>query len=123
MVSVPSFLLRRMYVKGSLRNDAGGFEFQLVNSLASGYAHKVWPLVLDGKEIPTDRTYLILDGKETPFSAISQENTFTLAVNKAITIWTDGVALEPGEHKIEMGFDVPGMGTVRFDFTDETADG
>ncbi len=123
MVSVPGFLLRRLYVKGSLKNDAGGFEFQLVNSLGAGYAHKVWPLKLDGKEIPAERSYFILDGKETPFSAVSEESAFTLAMNKAITVWSDGVALAQGPHTVEMGFDVPGLGSVRFDFTDEVADG
>ena len=39
MISVPAFLLRRLYVKGSLRNAAGGFEFQMKNGLGSGYAH------------------------------------------------------------------------------------
>ena len=47
MVTVPGFLLRRLYVKQSLRNTEDGFEFQLRNRLGSGYAHKMWPLKLD----------------------------------------------------------------------------
>ena len=123
MVSVPGFLLRRLYVKGSLKSTAGGFEFELRNSLGSGYAQKVWPLKLDGEEIPTERSHFIIEGQETPFSAVSPDNTFTLEVNKTITIWTDGGPLEPGVHTVEMGFDVPGMGTLRFDFIDEVTDG
>ncbi len=123
MVSVPGFLLRRLYVKGSLKNAAGGFEFELRNSLGSGYSQKVWPLKLDGEELQAERSCFIVDGKETPFSDVSTDNTFSLEVNKTITIWTDGVALEPGVHTIEMGFDVPGLGTMTFDFTDEVVDG
>ena len=123
MVSVPGFLLRRLYVKGSLKNATGGFEFQLKNGLGSGYAHKMSPLVLDGEELPPDATFFYLDGREVAFSAVSKENTFTLAMNKAITVWVDGVTLEPKAHKLEMGFDVPGLGTMRFDFTDIVADG
>ena len=33
-----------------------------------------------------------------------------------------GVRLGPGPRKIGMGFDVPGLGTLRFDFTDLVAD-
>ena len=33
MIAVPSFLLKRIYVTGSLRNTVGGFEFQLNNVL------------------------------------------------------------------------------------------
>ena len=43
-------------------------------------------------------------------------------MNKTITIWADGVPLEPGVHKLEMGFDVPGLGTLTFDVTDVVAD-
>jgi hydroxymethylglutaryl-CoA reductase (NADPH) len=122
MVSVPSFLLRRLYVKGSLKNDAGGFEFQLKNGLGSGYAHKMSPLRLDGAELEAGSTFFYLDGRETAFADVSEKKTFKLAMNKTITIWIDGVALEPGAHKLEMGFDVPGLGTLRFDFTDVVAD-
>jgi hypothetical protein len=122
MVSVPGFLLRRLYVKGSLRNEGGGFEFQLRNGLGSGYAHKMWPLKLDGEELPASSASFQRDGLPVAFTEVSKQNTFTLAMNKDITIQTEGVALTPGPHKVEMGFDVPGLGTLRFDFTDLVAD-
>ena len=123
MVSVPGFLLRRLYVKGSLRNATGGFEFQIRNTLGSGYARGMLPVTVDGRDIPLDSVYFYMDDKEVPFSAVSEENTFTLAMNTSITIWADGVTLEPGPHKVEMGFDVPGVGPLRFDFTDTVEDG
>jgi hypothetical protein len=123
MVSVPGFLLRRLYVKGSLTNAEVGFEFQLMNSLGSGYSTKVWPLKVDGEDIPADRCYFIVDDRETPFSEVSPDNTFALEVNKAITVWADSAPLEPGVRQIEMAFDVPGLGSLRFDFSDEVADG
>ena len=121
MVSVPGFLLRRLYVKGSLRNTPGGFEFQLKNGLGSGYAHKLWSLKLDGSELPDDSTFFLLDAQKVAFDDVSRENTFTLAMNKTITIRAEDITLEPGTRKIEMGFDVPGLGTLRFDFTDVVA--
>ena len=69
-------------MKDSLKNAAGGFEFEFRNSLGSGYSQKVWPLKLDGEEIPAERSYFIIDGKETPFSDVSPDKTFTLEVNK-----------------------------------------
>ena len=122
MVTVPGFLLRRLYVKKSLKSASAGFEFQLKNGLGSGYAHKLWPLTADGNEIPLDNASFTLEGKETAFSDVSKENTFTLAMNKTIIIKAHGVTLEPGPHKIGMGFDVPGLGTLRFDFTDIVPD-
>ena len=122
MVSVPGFLLRRLYVKGSLKNGDVGFEFQLKNMLGSGYAQKMQPLTLDGEQLPMDSAYFNLDGTETSFANVSSDSPFTLPMNKTITVWFDGPKLGPGPHKIGMGFDVPGLGTMRFDFNDVVAD-
>ena len=122
MVSVPGFLLRRLYVKGSLRNTADGFEFQLKNNLGSGYAHKVWPLVLDGVELPVDGCSLEDGGRRVELAAVSKENTLTLEMNKAVAVRVTGVALQPGPRKVGMAFDVPGLGTLKFDFTDVVPD-
>jgi hypothetical protein len=122
MVSVPGFLLRRLYVKGSLKNEGDGFQFELQNRLGSGYAHKLWPLKVDGEELALESTFFIIEGRDTAFADVSKENTFTLAMNRSITIRAVGTALASGPHKLEMGFDVPGLGTLRFDFTDTIAD-
>lgn len=118
MVSVPGFLLRRLYQKGSLRNTDEGVEFRLENRLGSGYAQGMTPIVIDGVEVPLQDAAFALDGTTTPFSAISKDSAFTLALNKTIGVRVSGVTLTPGVHKIEMGFEVPGLGTLRFDFTD-----
>lgn len=122
MVSVPGFLLRRLYVKGSLRNTETGFEFQLRNSLGSGYSHRMLPLSVDGTEVPMESASFVLEGEETSFAAVSRERTFTLALNTSITIQVSGVTLDAGPRKIGMGFEAPGLGELRFDFTDVPAD-
>jgi hypothetical protein len=122
MVTVPAFLLRRLYVKKSLRNTEYGFEFELRNRLGSGYAFKLWPLTVDGEELSPDDTVFQIEGNETAFSEVSKERTFTLAMNRTIIIKANGTTLESGPRKIGMGFDVPGLGTLRFDFTDVVGD-
>ena len=122
MVTVPGFLLRRLYVKGSLRNTAAGFEFELRNGLGSGYAHRMLPLSVDGEELPLADASFVLDGVETPFADVSRDRTFTLALDTSITIRANGVALDGGPRKIGMGFEVPGLGELRFDFMDVPRD-
>jgi hypothetical protein len=39
-------------------------------------------------------------------------------MNRAIAVQVSGAPLSTGPHKITMGFDVPGLGTLAFDFTD-----
>ena len=120
MISIPSFLLKRLYVKGSLRrSESTGFEFQLKNDLGSGYAYKIWPIKIDDVELTEVGAQFITDGKVTKFSEVSKNNTLTLGLNKIITVQIPEFDLNLGPHKIGMGFDVPGIGTLRFDFTDE----
>ena len=118
MVTVPAFILRRLYVKQSLGNNERGFEFRLMNRLGSGYAYRLLPLTVDGLEIPAERSYFSLDESEISFADVSEENTFTLTMNKSITVRVDGTTLEPGPRKIGMGFVGPGLGTLKFEFTD-----
>ncbi len=115
---VPSFILKRLYVKGSLRNNTDGFEFNLKNTLGSGYAREMLPLSLDGQEVPLERSFFLLDGKQVPFTAVSNGTPFTLALNKTSTLLVKGTALAPGLHKLGIGFVVQGLGNMSFDIAD-----
>jgi hydroxymethylglutaryl-CoA reductase (NADPH) len=117
-MQVPGFLLRRLYVKGSLRNANGGFEFDLKNTLGSGNAEQVLPLTLDSEALPVNATNFIVDGVATPFDQVSAANPMTLGMNKTLTIACSGRVLSPGKHKLGIGFVVPGMGRLEFDVTD-----
>ena len=122
MVTVPSFLLRRLYVKGSLKNTPDGFRFELKNSLGSGYALRVHPVSVDGADAPIADSAFELDGEVIRFADVSPQNTLTLAMNRTVEVRVSGVRLKPGARRIGMGFDVPGLGTLRFDFTDAVDD-
>ena len=122
-MKVPGFLLRRLYVKGSLAATEDGFEFQIRNRLGSGYARRLLPLTLDGVELDMAQTTFEVDGKRVAFDAVGNDVPFTLAMNKTTTIVYSGGAeavLTAGAdtHKIGMRFEVAGLGELGFDFTD-----
>ncbi len=119
MPGVPAFILRRLYVKGSLENAGAGWQFQLRNALGSGYAKAMSPLTLDGRELALADASFELGGKTTRFDEVDEKNTFALTMNRTIVIMVAGGALPPGAHKVGMQFTVPGFGKIGFDFTDE----
>lgn len=119
---VPAFLLRRLYVKGSLRATADGFEFQLCNRLGSGYAKRLFPLTLDGQELDASATAFETGGSPTAFAEVSADTPFTLAMNKTTTISYTGGPIAPGPHRVGMRFEVAGLGELGFDFTDNAAE-
>jgi hydroxymethylglutaryl-CoA reductase (NADPH) len=121
MITVPPFLLKRLYVKGSLRNNDQGFQFELKNTLGSGYGTELLPLILDGKELPGENSYFILDLEEVPFSNVSKDKPFTLAMNKTLKVLYRGETLSDGPHKIGFSFHAQGMGKLGFEVTDIVA--
>lgn len=123
MVSVPSFILRRLYVKGSLRGTDKGMEFHLLNKLGAGYARRLLPLTVDGEEVALDHCAFLVDGTTVPFHEVSQENPFTIAINKMTVVVAKGVALTQKPHKISMAFEVAGVGVLKFDFVDTPSNG
>lgn len=117
-MKVPEFILRKLYVRGSLRSTPNGFEFLLRNTLGSGYTTKLLPLQVDGNELHIESTRFYVDHVIIPFASITEENPFTLAMNKDIKIEVEGALLSGEEHKIRMGFMVKGLGILEFTFTD-----
>jgi len=119
MVAIPTYLLKRLYVKGTLCNTEDGFAFQLKNTLGTGHATRIMPITLDGRELPVEDSYLRdEEGNETPFTAVSAGKPFTLAVGRVTTIGVRGVSLEPGSHTVGLGFDVQGIGPLKFEISD-----
>ncbi len=120
MPIVPAFILRRLYVKGSLQNTTDGWRFTLRNSLGSGYANGLVPLMLDeSQEIAMTDTWFESEGLAVTFDQVSENNTFGLKMNKEIVINVTGDQLAAGERKVYFGCIVPGIGQIGFDFTDE----
>lgn len=119
MPGVPAFILRRLYVKGSLKNTDAGWGFTLKNSLGSGYAKGMQPLKIDEQELPMPSVSFNQDGEDITFDRVTDDTTFGLKMNRSIDISVNGDPLSPGAHKVWMGFIVPGFGKIGFDFTDE----
>lgn len=121
MPLVPAFILRRLYVKESLRNTPTGWHFTLRNSLGSGYATGLVPLKLDETtEIPMSESWFVDEesGTSITFDQVSEYNTFGLKMNKEIVINVSGKQLSPGDHTVYFGCIVPGIGQIGFDFSD-----
>jgi hypothetical protein len=121
-MQVPAFLLRRLYVKGSLRHEDGCLMFDLHNSLGSGYADRVLALRIDSEEISPASCAFVVEGVPVPFESISESSPMTLAMGRSLSVKAEGVELLPGEHTVELGFMVTGMGEMRFDVKDSIAD-
>ena len=117
-MQIPAFLLRKLYIKGSLENVDDGFTFKLKNSLSPGTTTEVAPIKVNDTEYGLDSTTVRSEGVEILGSDISEDNTFPIKVGVEIEIFVKGDSLPEGEHKIDISLTTKEAGTLAFDVTD-----
>ncbi|MEM4723913.1 MAG: hypothetical protein QXP01_02750 [Candidatus Hadarchaeum sp.] len=103
MGSVPAFLLKKLYVKGSLKNTASGFEFAIQNTLAPGTIVDLGSLQVDNVAYPPEQVKVILpDGRSISAKEVSAQSPMRFGVSDKVIIQVEGSPLSPGVHKLAL---------------------
>jgi hypothetical protein len=116
--TIPAFLLKQMYVKGSLRAVDGGVEFVLHNHLATATIQAL-DLRIDGQQVPPESVEVALGGERINASQLSPHNPFSFVVNSDVTIRVAGWGLEPGPHELVISPETREIGPLSLTITDE----
>lgn len=99
--SIPPFLLKRLYVKGSLKNIGTGFELAIQNTLAPGTIAGLVPLKVDGIEYPLEQIQIVLPNDKTISAAmVSGTTPLSFAVGVKVIIRVESSPLPMGTHKL-----------------------
>jgi len=123
---IPKSLLRKLYVKGSLKNvdlngdgSFDGFRFTLKNVLASGTLIAPFELSVDGDPIDVKDVELEYGSGKIDLARISSENPLKFRIGReaVLTVKKPG-GLSPGEHKIEIVAKTKEYGVIKFDIKD-----
>lgn len=117
MPAVPAFMLKKLYLKGSLKNTDEGFQFLIRNTLAPGTITAVIPLTVDGVAYPLSDT--VVTGKETVIASdVSKEHPVVFGINLTVTMNVKGAKLAAGEHTLVIGVITREAGELKWDVTD-----
>lgn len=112
MAGVPEFMLRKLFVKDSVRTDENGFSFALNNSFAPATVTK-FSLTVNGKEVPQEALSIQAgDGEVMRIADISEVKPFSLPVKVLITLTVAGPAL--GEGNLGILLDTVEAGPLAF---------
>ncbi len=116
---VPSFLLKKLYVKGSFKNTPTGFELSLRNTLAPGTLIEFGPLQIDGRTIPLDKLF-ITAGDATPVRAsdISPTKPQNFPLNVVVKFQVEDQPLAPGNHRVTVQVNTKEAGELKIDAED-----
>jgi hypothetical protein len=113
-VRVPGFLLRQLYIQGSLRNEPGGFSLQARNPLGDGTLTRIGRISVDGQDIAAEDVSAIREGDPTIYRAadVTPQAPVTFRRGDVVTFHVTGWELEPGEHRLELEVDELNLGHV-----------
>jgi hypothetical protein len=119
-VRVPGFVLRQLYVQGSLRNEPGGFSLQARNPLGDGTLVRIGRIRVDDQDIAAEEVSARRDGDPTIYRAADVSPTSPVRFRRGdvVTFQVAGWQLDPGEHKLELEVDEVNLGNVSLTIRD-----
>jgi hydroxymethylglutaryl-CoA reductase (NADPH) len=122
MPAIPSFVLKKLYVKGSLRAQEEGFALDVRNTIAPGTLLGVTDLTLDGTAVPLANVRVVPGvGAARPASSISAEESLSFPLGATFSLVVTGQPLAPGKHELQIGVVVKDVGPIEIPVVDELA--
>ena len=122
MPAIPPFVLKKLYVKGSLQSSDDGFALELKNVIAPGTIVTFAGLELDGQAIDPAQVTLVPPGG-TPRSPgeISTQAPLLFPINATITLHVTGTTLAPGSHELVIHVVAQEVGMLDIPISDRLA--
>ncbi len=121
---VPGFLVRQLFVAGSLRNVSGGFSLQARNILGDGWLDAIGAIRVDGQQIPLDDISATREGEPAVYRAldVTPQTPVLFRRGDVVTFWIAGWALDPGDHQLEVDLHERQLGALSLGFTERLHD-
>ena len=119
MTNFPSFLLKKIYKKGSLRHIEEGIAFDLKNILGPGLITEINFVKINDTIYNSSVIQIIKSGVETLAEQISLENPLIIKLNEDITcVMKCGLKLQEGINNIIVELTSHGVGKVQVNLSD-----
>jgi beta-mannosidase len=115
---VPGFLVRRVYVRGSLRHTGDGLTFRLRNPAMPVSLEGVRRLELDGQPIDLAEVKVAIGGSTRRLHGITPQTPLEVPSGESLNVVVP-VRLGPGPHTLELTARFEGLGEVTAKFRDE----
>jgi hypothetical protein len=118
MPVIPAFLLKQLYVKGSLEVVDGNTHFKLRNNLASATIDGL-SLAIDGNQVAPQTICVTIRGAETPLTDVSPERPLHFPFDAEALCEVRGLELAKGKHLLSISPQTREIGSVTIDVEDE----
>ncbi len=120
MPKVPAFLLKKLYVKDSLRATEDGIMLTIKNTLAPGTITQVRAVVVDGQEFTAEQIAIGRRDNQRPAVKITPQTPFIFNLNEEAQIWVKGPRLAAGRHQLIVRVTTKEVGDLDIPVEDES---
>ena len=121
MTVIPNFILKKLYVAGSLRLVPEGVAFDITNPLGPGILTRINAIKLNDVEYLAHQIVLKLEDKFIHAAEISENNPVTLFLNQSATCILRGAELAVGKHIITVDLLSKEAGKVTLSIHDQVS--
>lgn len=118
---IPSFLLAKLYVKGSLKNTESGFEFALKNIIDSTMLIGIGPITVGEKNYEGEVVSMTADNRTLNGTELSRTNPVPVRMGVPLKVTVTGEKLAAGAQKISVTATTSDIGKIKFDISDNVA--
>ena len=118
---IPSFLLAKLYVKGSLKNNDTGFEFALKNIIDSTMLIGIGPIGVGEKNYEGDAITMTVGDKSINGAELSRSNSVPVRMGVPLKVAVAGDKLADGTQKVTVAATTSDIGKIKFDISDTVA--
>jgi hypothetical protein len=118
---IPSFLLAKMYVKGSLKNTDSGFEFTLKNIIDSTLLIGIGPVTVGERNYEGEAIVVKVDGRTVNGTDLSRSNPLPVRMGFPLIVSVSGNKLLSGAQKITIAATTSDIGKIKFDINETIA--
>lgn len=119
-MKIPAFVLRKLYVKGSLRADGVAMRFTLRNGMATASLTQLKSLRVDNRDVPAARVRVRLGGREVDLQHVSAEAPLVFGRGEDAEVRVDG-PVAPGKAHVKLVAQSAEFGELVIEFEDDVA--
>jgi len=118
---IPSFLLAKLYVKGSLKNSDNGFEFALKNIIDSTMLIGIGPISVGDKNYEGEAITMTVADRSVNGAELSRSNSVPVRMGVPLKVSVTGDKLAAGAQKVTVAATTSDIGKIKFDINDTVA--
>jgi len=119
MPAIPPFLLKKLYVKSSLRRTGDGFALDLTNPIASGVIQEMQSVELDGAPVSLELVAVVQpDGQARPAGSLDASTPLSFPQGATFTLQVAATPLGPGDHRLTIRVVVQDVGPLEIPVAD-----